>query len=146
LSETLYAKLAILLPLAAAAVAWLLAYLGIRVEAGVSAVLIGSLLLGGVPYALCAGVALLYLRDRNAESHWRLAAIAPFAFTLVLALDIAFSESLGRMEGLGDLLAALLLSAAFAIPVGYTYLALILLLRRWVVRRPHRDALNADVE
>src|SRR5258708_6618694 len=145
MSEVRYFKTAMALPLVLPLAAWLVSRSGFEDPTPLTALLVGSILIGGIPYAFCAAAALWWLRRRSAADHRRLASIAPIAFSPFLALTILVTESLGRVTwSLDDIIVALLWSIPSSMLFGYGYLALVLVARRLMVRgRPGESLLAA---
>ena len=96
MSEAQYFKFALALPLLAPALSWLLQGFGLRDPTPITSLLVASLLIGGIPYAICAWLGLAWLRGRSAAEHRRLAVLGPIIFVPFLAAWIFLSESLGR--------------------------------------------------
>ena len=134
MKETRYFKLALAMPLFVPGVAQILHGLGVEDPTPTTGLLVLSLVVGGIPYAVCASVALVWLHGRTAAEHRRLALLGPILFVPFLATWIYLSESLGRISWeFSEFLALLGTSAVLAVVYGYSYVALVLLIRHAVV-------------
>ncbi len=102
--------------------------------------------LARTPYAVFAVSALAFLWCRNAEAHFRLARMAPFAFLPFFGCYIYLTGALGRTGGslLADI-AGIASWLLITLPFGYVYVGLFFLGARVVfgASRPTNESGNA---
>ena len=119
-----YARIVVFLPLLVPACVYLLHVLGLVGPSLVLGILVGSILLGGIPYALFAVVALAFLWNRRLVEYTRWSVRAPVIFIPVLVLFLVWSELLGRVRGLLDFCGLLLVTVPLVLLLGYAYVGL----------------------
>jgi hypothetical protein len=134
--EVTYYRASALLPLALplfllAGDALLQLWFGAYVPAGrLGTLLGGSLWLAGLPYALFAAVSLFFLRHQSSTAYRRAAFAAPvlfipFLWFTFLCVSLASSE-LTLREQLAQTPASLGYLALLVLPLGYAYVAIVL--------------------
>ena len=119
-----YARVAVFLPLLVPACVYLLHVLGLVGPSLVLGVLVGSILLAGIPYAFFAVIALALLWNRRLVEYTRWSVRAPVIFIPVLVLFLVWSELLGRVRGLLDFCGLLLVTVPLVLLLGYAYVGL----------------------
>jgi hypothetical protein len=119
-----YARIAVLLPLLAPACVYVLHVLGLVDRSFLLGGLVGSILIGGIPYAAVAIMALAYLWNRPLADYMRWSLRAPIIFIPVLAGFLVWSEVLGRVESLLEFGDMLLITIPAVLIVGYAYVGL----------------------
>ena len=119
-----YARVAVFLPLLVPACVYLLHVLGLVGPSLVLGILVGSILLAGIPYALFAVVALAFLWNRRLVESTRWSVRAPVIFIPVLVLFLAWSELLGRVRDLLEFCDLLLVTVPLVLLLGYAYVGL----------------------
>ena len=119
-----YARVAVFLPLLVPACVYLLHVLGLVGPSLVLGILVGSILLAGIPYALFAVVALAFLWNRRLVEYTRWSVRAPVIFIPVLVLFLAWSELLGRVRDLLEFCDLLLVTVPLVLLLGYSYVGL----------------------
>jgi hypothetical protein len=112
---------------------------GVSLRAGrVGTLLIGSLAVAGVPYVIFTFAALLVLRRQPPTAYRRAALIAPLAFIPFLGVVVfglsLWSSNLPLIEELKGLPADLGYLALLVLPLGYSYVAVVLLAARTLSR------------
>lgn len=133
-----YYRSAVWLPLLVpAATAFVMSITGARPGGGASATLVQMIvysgLYGGVPYALLAAYATWWIGDRPEREIRRKALAAPLWMVLLwLPVSLLVGFLYGRVETFAGLF---WLGTAVILPLGYTYVCIVLLLRPLICRQ-----------
>jgi hypothetical protein len=106
--------------------------LGVIDPTPMTALLVGSVLVGGVPYIVFAVLGLLFLWHREPQDYVRAAVLAPVAFIpfLVVFWWVAIEPIRSPLE----LFDAFVFMFCLGVPIGYGYVGLFAL-GRWLVSR-----------
>ena len=133
MTEIQFFRLSVALPMAVPLLAWLAGRLGSDGDllGLIAGVLVASALIGGVPYVVCTAITLAWLWNQPVQKYRLMAVLAPVLYVPFLAAWIQAGEVIGRPSwaptaALGTLGVAALLGFA----VGYSYVGLVLLVRR----------------
>jgi len=119
-----YARIAIFLPLLVPACVYLLHVLGLVGPSLVLGVLVGSILLAGIPYTVFAFVAVAFLWNRRLIEYTRWSVRAPVIFVPILGLFLVWSQLLGRVRSILEFCDMLLVTIPLVLIVGYAYVGL----------------------
>ena len=119
-----YARIAIFLPLLVPACVYLLHVLGLVGPSLVLGVLVGSILLAGVPYTVFAVVAVAFLWNRRLVDYTRWSVRAPVIFVPILAFFLLWSQLLGRVRSFLEFCDMLLMTIPLVLILGYAYVGL----------------------
>ena len=119
-----YVRIAVFLPLLVPACAYLLHVLGLVDRSFLLGGLVGSVVIGGIPYAAVAVTALAYLWNRPVADYMRWSLRAPIVFIPVLVAFLVWSQFLGRVQSLLEFCDILLFTVPAVLIVGYAYVGL----------------------
>ena len=135
MSRITYLRLAAALPLVLPLVGALVLWRGFN-PLSLPGLLIASLVLGGAPYALAAGVALVLLRHQPARTYWSVALVAPLLFVPIFGLCLPLISLFDGSEP-PDTSTWLISGGFFALyilPLGYFYVLISWVGYRWCDR------------
>ena len=129
-----YLRGGILLPLLLPGAAYELRTLGFIDPSVIIGLVVGSILIGGVPYVLFGGVGLVFLWHRDPEDYLRWAVRAPVVFIpfLIAFCWLAIEPIRSAME----LFDAFVFMFCLGVPIGYAYVGLYAL-GWWLLCRIH---------
>jgi hypothetical protein len=119
-----YARTAVFLPLLVPGLFYLLHLLALADRGFLLGGLVGSIVIGGIPYAAVAIIALAYLWNRPLADCMRWALRAPIVFMPVLVAFLVWSQLLGRVQSLLEFGDILLITAPAVLIIGYAYVGL----------------------
>ncbi len=123
-------RIAVLLPLLVPGGVYLMHVLGLLGPSALLGIAVGSILIGGIPYALFALVALAFLWNRTAAEYARWAIPAPVIFVPVLVAFLVSTELLGRVTSVWDVGDMLLVTVPVVLVLGYFYVGVFYIIVR----------------